>query len=189
MRARRHVLALLAAAGILPAAVGSVRALTDPASGFAIDPPPPFTVEVIASRPQVLEIGVVSTTGLPAVAGNSRTLCKLRYQPADHRPEKITQDWLNGRNEDEDWRKAKRREFMPALTIIEEASVEVSGVRGVEYVAIPKAGPNPDQVRVHLSVFETIKGRLTQTCATPLTGFDAARAAFGQIRSSISLPK
>lgn len=189
MRARRHVLALLAVAGAFPATVGVARALTDPATGLAVTLPAPFVAEVISARPQALEIGVLSTTGQPVVAGTGRVLCKLRYQPAANRPERITQDWLNGRSDDEDWRKAKRREFMPALTIIEEAAVDVGGVRGVEYVAIPKAGPNPEQVRVHLSVLETPKGRLTQTCATPLTGFEAARVQFGQIRSSISLPK
>ena len=166
------------------------RALSDPATGFAVDPPAPFKAELIGFRGTELDYGVSSTTGQPAVAGTGNVLCKLRYQPAGAaRDAKITQDWLNGRNADADWRKAKRREIAPALSVVEEAAIDLAGVSGVEYIAIPKAGPNPADVRVHLSILETPKGRLTQTCATPVTGFEAARVIFGQIRSSITLPK
>lgn len=163
------------------------RALTDPHTGFGIEPPAPFTVEVSPAQAEDLAFSLRSSTGAPPAAGTG-ALCRtgLKLSPPG-RP--ADQAALNARIDSKTVREDMRKPLKPRYTLEAENEFELKGARGVEFIGIPKAGPNADQVRVVLSFIDTPKGRISLVCATPATSLDAALPAFSLIRSSISLPK
>ena len=188
MRAARSQLKLMMVAAGLAVTSGAALALTDAATGMAIDPPAPYRAEVMAAGRSDAAFGVISTTGHPPVAGTSPALCKIAFKKA-FRAEPVEQKLLNQRFLDEGWLKSMRREYTPALEILTEQTFVQDDMLGIELTTIPKAGPNASDVRVHISILETTKGRMVQTCATPKASLDGALAEFRKIRSTITLPK
>ena len=188
MRAARPNLMMLAVAGFVSATASAAFALSDAATGLSVEPPEPYRAEVMGAGRYDVAFGVMSTTGQPPVAGTSPALCKIVFKKA-FRAEPVEQKLLNQRFLDEGWLKSMRREYTPSLNIQREETFVQGDMLGIELTTIPKAGPNASQVRVHVSILETTKGRMVQTCATPEASFDGALAEFRKIRSTITLPK
>lgn len=171
-------------AGLL---LSPARALTDPHTGFGIEPPAPFTVEVSPPQGEDLAFSLRSSTGAPPAAGTG-ALCRVGLKlpvpglPAD-------QAAFNARIDDKKVREEIRKPLKPRYSIESETEFDLKGARGVQFIGIPKAGPNADQVRVVLSFVETPRGRVSLVCATPAASLEAALPAFSAIRSSILLPR
>jgi protein TonB len=188
MSARRLGLGIIAAAGLTLAAGAPALALTDAKTGLAVEPPAPFKAEVAPPGIYDAAFGITSTTGQPPVAGRTPVLCKIGYRIA-FRADPIDQAEMNRRYADEGWRKGLLGDYKASLTITAQEVIEEAGVAGVELTATPRGGPNASEMRVHITILETPKGRMVQTCATPAVNLEAAIPEFRRIRASITLPK
>ena len=179
-------LRFLAVAGCCVLLTGPAFALTDTETGFGIDPPAPFTVEVSASLAEDRAFSIRSSTGQPPAAGTG-ALCRAGFK-AVPAATGVDQAALNARVDTPEVRADMLKPLKPRYIIEREEIIIIKGVRGVAYTAIPRAGPNAADVRVLLSFLETPKGRISLTCATPAASLEAALPAFEAIRASLILP-
>lgn len=166
---------------------GPAVALSDAASGFGIEPGAPFTVEETASQADDRAFAIRSSTGQPPAAGTG-ALCRvgMKFMPPGTPADQAVQ---NARLDDKGIRDEIRKPLKPRYVIESEDVFELKGARGVQFITIPRAGPNADSVRVVLSFVETPKGRISLVCATPASSLDAALPVFADIRASILFPK
>lgn len=163
------------------------HAYEDMVSGFAINPPAPFEVE-IGKRPSPgLALGILSTTGEPPKAGNGPFLCEVTYEsvPANN---ELSQERINQLTE-ADWRVQQVTQGFASLFEIDSYSFfDLGPARGMELVLIPRTGPEAETSRLVMSLVETPKARFTQACATPETSIETALPQFRAIRDTARLP-
>ncbi len=176
----------LFAASLAVLIAGPAFALTDAATGFGIDPPAPFTVEVSASLAEDRAFSIRSSTGMPPAAGTG-ALCRAGFKAIPAAPG-ADQAALNAKVDRPEVRAEMLKPLKPRYVIEREEIIIVKGLRGVAYVATPRSGPNAADVRVVMSFLETPKGRISLTCATPAASLEAALPVFETIRASLILP-
>lgn len=180
---RAHVLFLALALAPLPA-----LAFEDAATGFAFRAPPGF-VEAPTTRARFdAGVAVDVTGGFPPIAGTSKHLCEAGFKAAAQNA-RLTQRQINARAAD-----PKRLE---QVKVILGVAFDVTAIRpdgagevlGAEIEAKPKIGPDHENIRVYLAIFETPKGRTTLICATTKDAWAKALPMFRDIRSGLTLPK
>lgn len=163
-------------------------AFKDDKTGLAVDPPAPFVATLAQSRNNDVTVAVDSTTGRPAPAGASPHLCLIAFK-AEAANAAYTQAALNALVDDKAWREQARAKLQMIFAIDEETTFNLVGARGVEYRVTPVFGPQADRAHVVLSILETPRGRISQSCALAKSDSAAALPQVRAIRSSITPPR
>jgi len=177
----------LAAVALIAAAAPPAAAMADDATGFGVDPAPPYKAERSSHPQHDVIFAVDSTTGTPAIAGRNPHLCGagLKKMPtyAGH-----SQAEVNGVLDDKVWRDQARALVAANGTITSETEFKLHEARGIEFVFYPKSGPGADNVATMLSIVETPNGRVSLVCGTTRAELEQTLASFRAIRSTITLP-
>ena len=174
---------VIGTAGFFPA-----FALTDPATGFGVTPPAPFTVEAAAPASNDVAFGVNTPEASPARAGTSPYLCKIGFKRTGLNST-VDQAAINERVAGKQWRDVSRKVLERMFTITAEEPLMHGAAAGVEYQVTPKYGPNAEAVRSYIGLIETPKGRVLTSCATTATDYPKALDAFRAIQRGIALPR
>lgn len=160
----------------------------DPATGFGITLPAPFSIEPTSRRQFDVGVGVKSSTGLPPLVGTGQYVCEAGFTAASQNSD-LTRAEINAFVQKPGWRKVARAVIELGFTVTSERTFMLSGFRGVEYQARPKFGPGAEEVRSLVSMIETSKGRTTILCLTNARAFAASLATFRSLRSAVTIPQ
>jgi hypothetical protein len=189
MTTARSSISIGIVAGALLCSPVQAQRFTDPGSGFAVNPPAPFTTEQTSNRRQFdVGVGISSTTGRPRLAGSGRYVCEAGFKAAPQNAS-LSRAEINALVDKPEWVNIAKATFELIFRVTSQRRFTLEGYRGLEFEAIPKAGPGAEDVRVFISVVETAKGRTTLLCLTQKDDYKAARPQFRAIRGSINLPK
>ena len=173
---------------LLAAAVSPAAALTDDATGFGVNPPPPYKAER-SNQPQTdVQFSVDSTTGSPPSVGKGAHLCAAAFKKIPAYAGSSQPD-INRLVANKDWRDAARAVIEADSTITSETEFKLQESRGVEYILQPKSGAGVGNTVTTISIVQTPKGRVSFYCATTRAGLEQALESFREIRSTITLPK
>jgi hypothetical protein len=178
---------LLLFAALSPSAAHAFS--TDPATGFGIRPPAPFVAEQTTNRRQFdVGVGIKSTTGAPPTAGPTPYVCEAGFKAAAQN-NGLSREEINAFMDKPEWVSVARATMELVFKITSQQRFTLEGYRGIEFRAQPKEGPGAENVRMHISIVETARGRSSLFCVTEKAAFAKALPQFRAIRATISLPK
>jgi hypothetical protein len=165
----------------------------DPATGFSIAPPAPFTTEPTTHRTFDIAVGLRSSTNLPPSVGRSPDgsqpfICQAGFKAAAQNND-LSRAEINALMAKPEWRKVIRSTLELAFQIDGERAFTKQGYRGIELRARPKAGPGAENVRALMSFVETAKGRTTLVCLTDRASFNKALPQFRAVRATMTAPE
>lgn len=176
---------------VLALSAGTLMAqgrFADPATGFALTVVAPFTIEPTTRRQFDVGAGVKSGTGFPPLVGTGSYVCEAGFKAAAQNND-LTRQEINAFVQKPEWRQLMRSAIQLGFTVTGERTFTLSGYRGIEYRARPKAGPGAEDVRGLMSIIETAKGRTTVFCLTDRRAFQAALPQFRALRAGVALPQ
>ena len=188
----RQVAAMVAAmvAGALAIWTASIPAIaqpiSDPATGFAITPPPGYGAQPSTAA------GNYTAAFEVRKPDDKDTGCRIGFL---HIPEKahFTQAELNGYAAKPEWANEIRTAFSRLYDIISLDRFEHAGVLGSVVVADrkmpPGAPPRAGEIRAWLVVQETPKGRTSMACIADKPSFEVRRSEFVAVARGVTLPK
>jgi len=180
---------MILGSALLLAAANPAIAVTDPATGLAVDPPAPFVATMAPPVQNAAAAMVItSTTGTPVAVLGDPTVCSVAFRVAPSNAN-LTQVQLN--------------EFLakPEMINLTKASLEllfelgegtlftVGDVAGLEFDGRMKAGAAPAGVLVYIASMQTPKGVTLLTCFASQADFPRALPQFRGIRDTITPPK
>jgi hypothetical protein len=160
----------------------------DPATGFGLSAPAPFSVEPVTRRQFDVGVGVRSSTGVPPSVGADPYICQAGFKAASQNAG-LSRAELNAFAAKPEWRNLMRAAIELAFQVTAEGSFTLSGYRGIELQARPKAGPGAENVRALMSIVETAKGRTTMICLTDRASFARALPRFRALRAGLTIPQ
>lgn len=177
-------LVLLAAAlsGAVPAGAAP---FVDPASGFKIDPPPPFVLVPAKSATYDLAVVVNSLTGKPSLGAGDNYLCQVGFKKLPENGD-FSQEDINLQVAKPDWLDNAAAALSKTFDVGSKATFVLDGATGVELVGKPLDAAHG--AAVFVSMIDTPAGRTTLNCATRPDEIDAAVNQFRLLRASITLP-
>lgn len=179
-------LSLLIAALLLGGAAGPALAIPfeDPATGFKVDPPPPYFVQPARSTTYDEAVVIKSTTNTPPTAPGDPYLCQIGLKKAAD-PGALTQAAINDQVGQPDFLANAAAAFAQTFDVSSQATFTQQGATGIELVGTSKTG---DGTGIFVSLVDTPIGRTSLNCVTPAAQLDNALAPFRQIRNAITLP-
>jgi hypothetical protein len=185
---------ILAGALQFAAFAAAAQRVDDPATGFGIDPPPPYRAEWIAItnlREFDIATGVNPAGPPPRRMGQDTHVCVAGFkaQPENAALSKRQFDAFMDTEAFLDNLKAAYHRT-GVLRVASAEQFSLAGYRGWELRLEPVSGP-PEamMVRSMISIIETPKGRTSIRCVTHVDDFAAALLQFRAIRASVNLPK
>jgi len=164
-------------------------AFVDEKTGLAVEPPAPYEASAGAPRPNYdVVVSIKSSTGKPTAAGPDGNLCGVAYKLVPQNAG-LAQADINERITKPEWIAIVQAPFKSWGEIERTETFEQEGVKGVELVVAPKAGPGHETVRMYVALWETPKGRTVVSCAGKKDELDQAMEAFQSIRGSVRAPR
>jgi hypothetical protein len=159
-------------------------AVTDPESGFEVNPPAPFVATVVpnAAANNLPPVVISSSSGVPEPAVG-RAVCGVRFRPTPNAG-KLTQEQVNQLQARPGIINATKAGLGKLFEIGEPAPFTVNGVAGLEFEGKMTVGPNPGAPS-YIATMSTPKGATTLTCSTTPAHYQSAVAQFRTIRDSI----
>lgn len=178
---RRLVLLGLALAAGPAQAAGFI----DGATGFAVDPPPPFAVAPARSTTYDVAVVINSLSGSPPLGEGDNSLCEAGYK-GQAEPAGLTQEEINLEVARPEWLDGVAAALSQSFEVTGRQTFVLGGATGVELVGRPKHGA--PGAGVFISMIDTPAGRTTLNCATRIEALAGALNPFRQIRASITPP-
>src|SRR5882724_10880274 len=160
--------------------------ISDPATGFAITPPPGYVAQPSTAA------GNYTAAFEVKKPDDKDTGCRIGFL---HIPEKarFTQAELNGYAAKPEWASEIRTAFSRLYDIISLDRFEHAGALGSVVVADrkmpPGTPPRAGEIRAWLVVLETPKGRISMACIADKPSFEARRSEFVAVARGVTLPK
>jgi len=160
--------------------------ISDPATGFAITPPPGYVAQPSTAA------GNYTAAFEVKKPDDKDTGCRIGFL---HIPEKarFTQAELNGYAAKPEWASEIRTAFSRLYDIISLDRFEHAGALGSVVVADrkmpPGTPPRAGEIRAWLVVLETPKGRISMACIADKPSFEARRSEFVAVALGVTLPK
>lgn len=170
------------------ALTGAAFAFSDSTTGFAVTAPEPFLVEKTNRGQFDVGVGILSTSGRPSVAGETKYLCEAGFKSAPQNAA-LTREKINEMTGEAQWVNNARRTIEFVFRVDDQNYFMLQGYRGIEFHVRPKSGNDADNVRMAMSMVETPKGRVTFLCSTRTPEFKSAINTFRAIRSGVTLPE
>jgi hypothetical protein len=171
------------------ASTTSGAAFIDDKTGLSVEPDAPF--EAVRGPPRAnydVVVNVRSTTGKPVAAGSDGNLCGVAYKGAAQNAD-LDQDQINRLTVDPE-RVSMIKAPFERLGQVESTDIfEQAGLKGVELVIAPNAGPANETVRMYIAIWETPRGRTVVSCATKVEEMPQALDAFQAVRRSVRMPR
>lgn len=164
--------------------------LEDPKTGLKVDLSDQFRVELDPTPDRSYDalIGISPVSGQLPLIGTSKYLCGVAFT-AIAQNAGISQAQINAEINTQSWGQQARQSMSGTLTFESLVAFELAGITGAEFIAIPKMGPDHENVRLMLSLLETPKGRTSLTCTATKAGMDSALPLFRTIRDAITPPR
>jgi hypothetical protein len=182
---RREVIFCAALGAIFPY---PALAVTDEASGLAVDPTPPFIATITSELGSAPSISVSSNTGAPATEGGDHIACSVGFQEATSNA-LLTQEKINQISAAPGFIGLTKRRFETAFEVGEPTTFSVAGVTGIEFDGIGKPGAIGEDIHVYYALMQTPKGATVMSCFIGAEYFDGALPQFQAIRDTINPPK
>ena len=160
--------------------------LSDPESGFAVDPPPGYTATIIPPRDKY-SVGFE----VKKADDDKDTGCQVAFQPAPQNAD-LSQQEINDLATSPEWIDLARSTLSLVYDVRSADPFEHAGVRGLALVGDFKTeidAPRAHEVRSLLIILETPKGRVTVVCVGEKTTFDARRPEFESVARATTLPR
>lgn len=170
-------------------ATPTVFALEDTATGLKVELSDDFRLERSPEPSPAYDvlIGVDTVSGDPPIVGTSDYLCGVAFIASSQNAE-MTQAEINAVIDTPEWGDLARQSMAATMTFEQATTFQLAGITGTEFIAIPKNGPDHDNVRLVLSVLETPKGRTMVSCVATATTLKNALPVFRTIRDGITPP-
>jgi hypothetical protein len=164
--------------------------MEDPVSGLKINLGSGFVIKRDSAKDPVYDVlfGIDPASGQPPPVGTSSYLCGVTFR-SDPQNVGFTQPQINAIILDEKWSVQARRSLSASIELETASAFEIDDISGVEFIGVPKTGPDHANVRLMMSMLETPKGRTTVTCATTKASFNDVMPMFHRIRDAISPPR
>ncbi len=125
-----------------------VAAFVDEKTGLAVEPAAPYQATAGTPRPNYdVVVSVRSSTGKPTAAGPDGNLCGVAFKLVPQNAG-LTQPAINDRITKPDWIETVQAPFKTWGNIERTETFEQEGLKGVELVVAPKAGPGHETVRM-----------------------------------------
>lgn len=160
----------------------------DEATGLGVSLPHPFEATRGVMGGQDVMIRIVSSTGVPPSGNVDGVLCGVAFKAAPANAA-LTQAEINEYITSDESIATAMGPIRVIFDVLSQATVELSGVKGLEIWGRPKMGPKSAETAVQLTIFETPKGRTTVSCATTMAAMEEAKLHLASIRSAITLPR
>ena len=176
---------LLAGLSLLAAAPALAAAFTDPATGFAVEPPKSFTVRPVKSPTYDIAVRINSLTGTPPLGPGTNYLCQIGYKAAPANAA-LSQEEINLSVQRPEWVENVAAALSRSFDITGKGTFWLDGATGVELVGTPKDMTAASAI--FISLIDTPTGRTTLNCATRPDAMAAALNVFRLIRAGITLP-
>ncbi|WP_417310094.1 hypothetical protein [Devosia sp.] len=184
------VLPRLAIAALMIAAspVALAESFEDDATGLAVDASDAWTGARAEDDGADAMFGFTARSGTPPIAGNSGYLCAVNFTAAPQNGD-LSQAEINEMIISDNWQEMSRSILSQVMIIDTAEPFMRDGVRGFEFTATPRVGPDAQAVRLYLTMLETPKGRTAQSCATTRDAFETALPMFRELRDGTTPPK
>jgi hypothetical protein len=177
-------LALFLAGGM---AIGPVLGAPyeDPATGFKVDPPPPYFIKPVKISLYDEAVVVDSATNAPPMAPGDPYLCLIGLIKAPDTGSP-TQAEINSRTQHGEFlANAAGAALSKAFDITSQSTFTLDGATGIELIGTSKTGTGKG---FFVSLVLTPAGSTSLNCVTPADQLGAALAPFRAIRGAITLP-
>ncbi|HJQ57239.1 MAG TPA: hypothetical protein VJ890_10050 [Vineibacter sp.] len=177
--------ALVAAASMArPAA-----AFVDDKTGLVVEPTSPFQATAGAPRADAdIVVDITSSSGRPTAPNPDGSLCRVTFKLSP-RNAGLSQAEINELSVSADRISMVQAQFRVVGALEGTDTFEQEGLKGIEVVVAPKAGPNHESVRLYVALWETPKGRAIVSCAGKVEELAEALTAFRSIRRSVRAPR
>lgn len=176
-------IAFISAAFLASASSAYAAAVTDVATGFAVDPPPAFVAERLDVPDYDVAFSIHAQDDIaPADSGDFPCIVGFLRAP---RASSLPQEAINAAMLSPERQQLLAGSIEAAYTILEQDVFDSNGRAGTEFIVEPPADPS---ARVYLAWFETKLGRTVLTCGTTAERSDADIENYRQIRDTITPP-
>ena len=164
-------------------------AVTDQATGLAIEPPAPFTATLVdrlpANTAAMINVTLPGSTAGGFVGDNDECAITFRLLPQNA---PYTQQQINATAVSPEMKNLTKASLQLGFDVGDAVEFDIAGAAGLEFVGKMKAGPRAG-VPTYIATVQTPKGATLLMCFSSSARFEGLVPQFRAVRDAIKPPR